>query len=476
MKRMPIVLKTPARVVIAVGLIVLMCEFLIMVMIEGIQATALQEGFLRDVAWKFADPILLTLIVSPVLYLLIFRPLNQKAELERQLDELRRFQILTVGRELRMKELVEEIAALRKPLSAEPAGDLPVASGKLEKSSHAVAQSVATQPIEEGQRNALLFMLEDLESVRKKIEDAHQEWMAALDVVNDPFFLHDKQFRVLRCNRAYQQHAGIPFQEIIGQPYYEIFPKTGAPLAGCLRVMTKAGTAAEDEEEIVVGDANYRSRTFSVYSEQGVYLHSVHILEDITESKQSETLFSGQKQVLEMIAIGTPLPETLTALVRLIEAQSPNMLGSILLLDEDGVHVRHAAGPSLPAEFVAAVDGQPIGPCAGSCGTAAYRKEAVFVEDIATDPLWANYKTAALPHGLRACWSTPIFDAQRRVLGTFAMYYRQPRLPQPEHLKLINITTNIAAIAISRHRAEAVLRESEAKSRSIIESSPVALV
>src|SRR3989338_812640 len=97
----------------------------------------------------------------------------------------------------------------------------------------------------EENRGALLFMLEDLENARKKIEHAHQEWMAALDVVDDPIFLHDKEFRILRCNKAYQQRAGIPCHEIICRHYYEIFPKNHAPLACCLRAMEKA----EEEKE-----------------------------------------------------------------------------------------------------------------------------------------------------------------------------------------------------------------------------------
>ncbi len=177
----------------------------------------------------------------------------------------------------------------------------------------------------------------------------------------------------------------------------------------------------------------------------------------------------GQGEVLELIATGAPLGETLEALVRLVEAQVPGMLGSILLLDQDGVHVRHGAAPSLPPEYVAAIDGQPIGPCAGSCGTAAHRGEPVYVEDIASDPLWAAYRDATLPHGLRACWSTPVFDARRLVLGTFAMYYRQPGLPQPNHLRLIDLATHIAAIAIGHHRAAETLRAGEARYRTLVE-------
>lgn len=130
------------------------------------------------------------------------------------------------------------------------------------------------------------------------------------------------------------------------------------------------------------------------------------------------------------------------------------MLCSILLLDADGVHIRHGAAPSLPEQFVQAVDGAPIGPCAGSCGTAAYRGEQVIVEDIETDPLWDDYRHLATPHGFRACWSTPIFDAQHHVLGTFAMYFRQPGQPNARHLRLIEVATHTAAIAISSKLGE----------------------
>lgn len=130
--------------------------------------------------------------------------------------------------------------------------------------------------------DAMLFMLEDLEVARKKIEHSHQEWMAALDVVKDPIFLHDKEFRILRCNRAYQQCAGIPFHDIIGRIYYEVFPQSTAPMTCCLRAMEKS---EEGEEEVSAGERIYRSRAFSIHDEQGMYLYSVHTLEDITESR-----------------------------------------------------------------------------------------------------------------------------------------------------------------------------------------------
>jgi signal transduction histidine kinase len=137
-----------------------------------------------------------------------------------------------------------------------------------------------------------------------------------------------------------------------------------------------------------------------------------------------------------------------------LEAQSPEMLCSILLLDADGIHVRHGAAPSLPQEYIKAIDGSAIGPRAGSCGTAAFRRASVFVADIASDPLWTEYREVALPFGLRACWSTPIFDEQHRVLGTFAIYLKQPGLPDEQHLNLINMAAHTASVCIEKNRNE----------------------
>jgi signal transduction histidine kinase len=144
--------------------------------------------------------------------------------------------------------------------------------------------------------------------------------------------------------------------------------------------------------------------------------------------------------------------------VRFAEEQSSGMLCSFLLFDEKERVLRHGAAPSLPDAYNRAVDGLAIGPAAGSCGTAAFRREPVVVTDIATDPLWAAYHTTAAEYGLAACWSTPVFGAGGGLLGTFAMYFREPRAPAPEHLKLIEIITQTAAVAIDHARAEEKIR------------------
>ena len=162
---------------------------------------------------------------------------------------------------------------------------------------------------------------------------------------------------------------------------------------------------------------------------------------------------TSEREVLERIAGGAPLADVLEEIVRLVEGQAPGMCCSILLLDREQRCVRYGAAPSLPAEYSRAIEGSPVGPEAGSCGTAAYRAERVIVEDIAVHPYWAAYRQFALPHGLRACWSTPIFSTTREVLGTFAMYYREPRGPRPREIAWVDAATHLAAIAIGHEAA-----------------------
>lgn len=177
--------------------------------------------------------------------------------------------------------------------------------------------------------------------------------------------------------------------------------------------------------------------------------------------RASRKLLEGQNRILEMIAQGGTLSIILDALLGMIQEHSPELLCSILLLDPDGVHVRHGAARGLPQPFVRAVDGLAIGPQAGSCGTAAFRREQVIVEDVAIDPLWDDYRELAFQSDLRACWSTPIFDARRRVLGTFAIYAHEPGRPDAQQLQLIGVCTHIASIAITKNREAEALRTSE---------------
>ena len=157
---------------------------------------------------------------------------------------------------------------------------------ELEAAQRALAEAEARFARMEAEHQAAA---KEFENTRKTIEQAHREWMTSLDVVADPIFLHDKNYHILRCNRAYQRYAGIPFKQIIGQPYYDVFPKTHAPLPNCLQALDNLEADKHiADAEIVIGDTTYRSRANAVTDGQGSYLYSIHTLEDVNEQLRSK--------------------------------------------------------------------------------------------------------------------------------------------------------------------------------------------
>jgi PAS domain S-box-containing protein len=182
-------------------------------------------------------------------------------------------------------------------------------------------------------------------------------------------------------------------------------------------------------------------------------------------------LLEAQSDIIDVMARGTPLPETLSHIALLVERLAPPALCSILLLQADGRHLRLGAGPSLPDRYNQIVHDLEIGPSVGSCGTAAFRKEPVIVSDIATDPLWELPREFTLSCGLRACWSMPIINDTGVVLGTIAMYYREPRAPTPRDFGLLEPASRLVRLALAQHRQDLELRESEARFRLATEAA-----
>jgi PAS domain S-box-containing protein len=185
-------------------------------------------------------------------------------------------------------------------------------------------------------------------------------------------------------------------------------------------------------------------------------------------------LLHRQTGILELIGNGTPLPQVLTAVATALEELIPGCRCSILLLDPLASTLHHGAAPSLPPDYSAAIDGLPIGPYAGSCGSAAYRDESVVVSDIATDPLWDPYRDLALPHGLRACWSSPI-RGRRGVLGTFAVYHGCPHRPDAREQRLVDRLTHLSSVAIDHAGLYGALAESEERFRRAFEDNTVGM-
>jgi formate hydrogenlyase transcriptional activator len=170
----------------------------------------------------------------------------------------------------------------------------------------------------------------------------------------------------------------------------------------------------------------------------------------------------------KLIFAGSPLSEVLANIAQLVESQAEGMSCTIWLPDEDGKELHCAAAPSLPG-FIAHVGDMAVGPKGGSCGTAIYRKEPVYVTDILTDPIWEHYRNRMLPYGIRSVWSRPLFTSEGKALGTFSINYREPRRPSANELQLIENASHITGIAIERHMNEQALRRERDRLRLLLE-------
>lgn len=286
-------------------------------------------------------------------------------------------------------------------------------------------------------------------------------WLRAMvDEVPDYLFGKDRQSRFIVANKAVAADLGYADpSKILGKTDRELHPSAIAEqfISNEKQVMT-TGIPMLDREEYVNLPSGQK-RWFStsklpLRDADGEIIGIVGICRDITRRKFSDVLLSGQARVLEMIATNAPLHDVLGSLMKLIETQMDNVFCSVLLLDDSGRHLIHGAAPSLPVDYVEAIDGVAIGPSVGSCGTAAYRREPVVVADIASDPLWDGFQDLAAAHGLRSCWSTPILSHEGVVLGTFAMYSSKAATPGLTEVSLTADAVRIAAIAIERKRAE----------------------
>ncbi|WP_339374271.1 PAS domain S-box protein [Oscillatoria nigro-viridis] len=298
-------------------------------------------------------------------------------------------------------------------------------------------------------------------SDRKQAEIALQasesELRALFAAMNDVILVIDIEGRYLKIAPTNPGLLYKPSAELVGKKVSELFePEIADFCQEQIRTALATNQTCTFEYNLELASLHkWFAATISPMKENAV----LWVARDITERKQAENWLTGQKQILEMIAKGATLGATLNTLVEIIEQQSRDVMGSILLLAPDGEHLLHGAAPSLPESYNAAIHGRAIGPDAGSCGTAAFTRQQVIVTDIASDPLWENYRDLALSFGLRSCLSTPIFSSQGQVLGTFGMYYSQPRYPKKIDLQLIEAAMNLAGIAIERKQAEESLKQ-----------------
>jgi PAS domain S-box-containing protein len=287
----------------------------------------------------------------------------------------------------------------------------------------------------------------------KRMFDQAPGFMALLEGPELVFAMANAAYFNLVGNRELLgKKVGDALPEVAGQGFVELLRRvyeTGEPYVGrAVRVILDRPNGKTEERFV---DFIYQPVVDDEGKTSGIFVQG----HDVTEHKRSEALRAAHNHVLELAIQDRPLEQILEALVRTVEQwSSTGLLASILILDEDGKHLRHGAAPSLPEAYNAAIDGVEIGPSVGSCGTAAYTRQAVFVKDIASDPLWTDFRDLAAAHGLRSCWSIPILSGAGAVLGTFAMYHRDRREPTEQDLELVQVITRTAALIINRQRAE----------------------
>src|SRR4026207_267119 len=192
----------------------------------------------------------------------------------------------------------------------------------------------------------------------------------------------------------------------------------------------------------------------------------------VEDRKQAEALLAGENRLLEMLATGCTLSEILDALCRLIENLASGSLCGIVLVDPISNRLKHGAAPSLPLGYNESIHGRPVNIYSGPCAMAAFLKEQVIAADVASDTRWDTYewRTLAMAHGLRACWSTPIRSSDEKVLGTFAIYSRTPGSPSAYHQHLIGQITHLATVAIEHKHREEKLRQDEQELRRITDA------
>jgi len=304
----------------------------------------------------------------------------------------------------------------------------------------------------------------------EKLRKSEEKYRDLIEISPDAIYVVDANGICVLGNRAGADLVGIPQDELVGTPVTDTYLSEERDLFLERLEKLRGGGTLRFERTFVRKNGDIIPVEVSVTAIRGGYFQA--ILRDISERKRSEALLAGEKRLLEMIATGVGLKEILNTLCLIIEEQRAGTLASALLLNADGVHLDCIAGPSLPKEWAQQMENLPIGPCAGSCGTAAYRGSPVIVSDIATDPLWdvPEHRNSALKHGLRASWSNPVLSSTGKVLGTFCMYYRETRSPNSQDLELIDLATDLVRIASERDRTEEALRASEQVARGQVEA------
>jgi PAS domain S-box-containing protein len=283
--------------------------------------------------------------------------------------------------------------------------------------------------------------------IARREAELKAEKASVLESIQEAFIAVDSEWQITYVNAQAERIYERLRSDMVGRNLWEIYPELKATsfAPAYRRVMAERVTLRLEEYHRPL--AGWFEVSIHPLPDGGIGVY----FRDISQRKRTEAIVVGQKQALELEINGASIERVLTVLTRTVESQSgEGARAAIQLVDADGLRLRSGAAPSLPAAYVGALDGMGIGPMAASCGAAAYTRQAVAASDIQADPLWADYKELAREHGLLASWSTPLFSSQGRVLGTFSLYYSEPRSPAASDREVVDVMAHTASLVLER--------------------------
>lgn len=290
------------------------------------------------------------------------------------------------------------------------------------------------------------------------IRRREQEFRTLVENSSDIIARYDLSLRCQFINRSVSRYSPLIRDEHIGKNLTEKGwpPEIVQQFESECQALIDTGQPRCFEMELQLLNRRhiFETRLFPEFDSQGKLTSILSVDREVTDSRLAQRLLSEENAVMEMIASNQPLEDTLAQICTMIETQLAGGRCSVMLLTEDGQHLHVASGPRLPVEYTSRIEGIAIGPEVGSCGTAAYWKRTIIVEDMESSPLWQPYLELTRRFELRACWSTPLFSSQRELLGTFAIYYSEPRTPTPEEMRLVYRSSHITAIALQSDQHE----------------------
>ena len=327
--------------------------------------------------------------------------------------------------------------------------------------------------------------IEDRRRSEEALRERERRFRLIVDGLPTLVALSTEDLVLDHANRHYLEYFGAPLDELKARgAVHSCHPDDRPGVIAARKAALKSGQPYEIDARRRRADGVYRWLHlchFPLRDAQGRIVLWCLLQTDVDERKRAEALLAGEKRLLEMVADGYSMPGILETLCQLVESTATGCHCSVMLVDTSGTRLEHGVAPSLPASFIDAINGRPVGIDSGPCAMAAYLNRQVITTDIARETRWAAgaWCPMALAHGLRSCWSTPISSAAGKVLGAFAIYYAQPRTPTAKDQALIDQFTHIASIAIERQRSQmwltralAEIKKSEGRLRTIIDTIP----